>query len=286
LNNVCLRKFKVKDVDFAYNMTATEDWNVTRNDIVRVFDFEPQGCFVADVDGKAAGHVFAVAYGSLGWIGLLIVKSDYRRRGIGSILMKKAMEYLLAQQVKTIKLDAVPEIARLYRKLGFSDEYDSLRFAGTNEHANVSSISSARKVELKMIPDIVRFDARYFGAERARVLGTLFAENPGLSFVSYTGSNVTGYITCRKAEVGYNLGPWVCKPNKLQVAEELLLACLGKVKSSERIHVGLPSPNEHAVKLLIKHGFHQHSKSIRMNFGRKAAEEPEGIFAIAGAMKG
>jgi GNAT superfamily N-acetyltransferase len=286
LNGVCLRKFEREDLDFAYKMTVTENWNVTRNDIVRMFDFEPTGCFIAEVDGKAAGHVFAISYGLLGWIGLLIVCSAYRRIGIGSVLMKKAVDYLLVREVETIKLDAVSEIVDLYRKLGFIDEYDSLRFVWTSEHASVTGISSARKVEHKMIPDIVEFDARYFGAERARVLSRLFVESPDLSFVSYSGSDVAGYITCRKAEVGYNLGPWVCKPNRLQVAEELLLACLGKVESYAKVYVGLPSPNKYAVRLLVKRGFRQYSKSIRMSLGKGTAEQPKGIFAIAGAMKG
>lgn len=77
------------------------------------------------------GHIFSICYGRLGWIGLLIVNAEYRRRGIGALLMKKAMDYLLSRKVKTIKLEAVPKVANLYRKLGFVDEFDSLRLIKT-----------------------------------------------------------------------------------------------------------------------------------------------------------
>ena len=286
MNDVCVRQFGKEDTDFAHKMTLTEEWNVTRNDVVRMFDFEPAGCFMAEVGGKPAGHVFAISYGLLGWIGLLIVSSVYRRKGIGSILMEKAVDYLLARDVETIKLDAVPEIAGLYRNFGFVEEYDSLRFMGTNEVAHVARNSSVQEIEPKMVASIVSFDADYFGAERTRVLSRLFDENPELSFVSHSGTSVVGYIACREAEVGYNIGPWVCKPNQQQIAEELLLTCLSRLETHAKVYVGLPWPNKSAIRVLSKHGFSQYSKSIRMTFGKRIVEQPSGIFAIGGAMKG
>lgn len=52
MSNVVARKFERKDTDFAYEIMAREDWNTNGDDVVRMFDFEPQGCFMADVDGK------------------------------------------------------------------------------------------------------------------------------------------------------------------------------------------------------------------------------------------
>jgi hypothetical protein len=53
-----------------------------------------------------------------------------------------------------------------------------------------------------------------------------------------------------------------------------------------RARVGLPWPNKSAIRVLSKHGFSQYSKSIRMTFGKRIVEQPSGIFAIGGAMKG
>ncbi len=119
-----------------------ERWNDTRNDIERMFSYEPDGCFVAEVNSRAAGHVFSISYGKLGWIGLLIVEAKYRRKRVGTLLTKKAIDYLLNCGVKTIKLEAVSTIANLYRELGFVNDFDSLRFIRTGGEKDMSSMSS------------------------------------------------------------------------------------------------------------------------------------------------
>ena len=154
------------------------------------------------------------------------------------MLMEQAISYLVSEGVGTVKLDAVPNIAGLYRKLGFVDEYDSLRFAGINQEKQKANNSSVLQIDSSMISGISEFDAKCFGAERTRVLCRLFSENPDLSFVSCSGSGVTGYITCRRAVTGYNLGPWVCDPGQTSVAEALLLNCLKRMESNAKIFVG------------------------------------------------
>ena len=76
-----------------------EMWNVTIEDVRRMFEFEPDGCFMAELEGAPAGHVFSVTYGKLGWIGLLIIKKEFRRMGIARLLMLKANKYLLSRGV-------------------------------------------------------------------------------------------------------------------------------------------------------------------------------------------
>lgn len=287
MQRVFVRRFEKEDIDFAHKMTTTEQWNVTRNDIARMLDFEPEGCFIADMDGEPVGHVFSITYGTLGWIGLLIVSLKLRRSGIGTVLMEKAMGYLQGREVETVELDAVPEIADLYRNVGFAYEFDSLRLTGASQKLQPSKSSSVKSVEREMIEEIKKFDAEYFGGYRGRVLSRLFSENPELSFVSHSDSHIIGYITCRKAENGYALGPWVCRIGHLQNAEELFATCTRRLELNSKIHVGVPSPNTAAVCILRNHGFVQSYKSIHMRFGNKLeTERPDGIFAIAGAMKG
>lgn len=95
-----------------------------------MFSYEPTGCFVAEINGKPVGHVFSISYGNFGWIELLIVKAEHR--GKGTLLTKRAINYLLNKGVKTIRLEAVSKRMNLYQKLGFVDEYYSLRFKGVS----------------------------------------------------------------------------------------------------------------------------------------------------------
>ena len=282
-----IRLLRERDTDFAYEMTVREQWNVSKSDIKCMFSYEPNGCFIAEVKGLPAAHVFTVNYGNVGWVGLLIVKAEYRKKGIATLLTKKAIDYLVHCGVETVKLEAVPEIADLYRKLGFLDEYDSLRFMGKSRATVSIQSDSATSFEKERISEIAEFDAAYFGADRTRVLMSLYQENPDLCFASYDGSKIVGYIMCRKAEKGYNVGPFVCNPEESQTARGLLAKCMQKLGSKKNMYLGVPAVNKGAVEILQEFGFEQYSKSIRMHFGKNLGNERmSGIFAIGGAMKG
>jgi hypothetical protein len=64
--DISIRQFQEKDIAFAQRMTQTEQWNVTKNDFQRMLGYEPNGCFLATMNGTPAGHVFTVNYGRLG----------------------------------------------------------------------------------------------------------------------------------------------------------------------------------------------------------------------------
>jgi ribosomal protein S18 acetylase RimI-like enzyme len=282
-----IRLLRERDTDFAHKMTVREQWNVSKSDVKRMFSYEPKGCFIAEVKGLPAAHVFTVNYGKVGWVGLLIVKAEYRKKGIATLLTKKAIDYLVHCGVETIKLEAVPEIADLYRKLGFFDEYGSLRFIGRGRATVSIQSDSATSFEKERMSEIAGFDAAYFGADRTRVLMSLYQENPDLCFASYDGSKIVGYIMCRKAEEGCNVGPFVCDPEEPQTARGLLAKCMQEIGSKMNMYLGVSAVNRGAVEILQEFGFEQYSKSIRMRFGKNLRNERTGgIFAIGGAMKG
>jgi ribosomal protein S18 acetylase RimI-like enzyme len=286
LERFSIRKLEEQDVGFVYEMTVVEKWNDKVEDIRRMLSYEPNGCFMAETDGGRAGHVFTVSYGKLGWIGLLIVKADCRRIGIGRLLMEKAEDYLLSQGVETIKLEAVPEISNLYRTLGFVDEYDSLRFMGTCRNISSSENASISLAQQKDLGELARFDAEYFGAKRERVLTGLYQGNPRCCLVSHIKSEIVGYIICRRALRGFKVGPWVCDPENPQAARRLLIECMNRLESGAEVYVGVAAVNETAVKILQELRFEQFSKSIHMRLGKEFKDRVKGIFAIGDPMKG
>ena len=107
------------------------------------------------------------------------------------------------------------------------------------------------------------------------------------SFVSYEGSEITGYFMCRKIENGYKVGPWVCNPRDFRVARELLVECWEAIGRNAKLYVGTPVVNDRAVEILQDFRFRQYSRSIRMRFGEKLKTEcVDGILAIGGPEKG
>ena len=287
MEHFSIRPFKDEDINFAYKLNVMEQWDDTRNDIKRMFNYEPYGCFIAEIKSKPVGHVFSISYGRLGWIGLLIVKPEYRRRGIGTLLTRRAMDYLLSCKVETIKLEAVSAIAGLYRRLGFVDEYDSLRFTGVCKEITSLSSYCVNGLKKEGMTQLAEFDAEYFGANRAKVLNRLYQDNSQLCFVSRKGSRITGYIMFRKTKSGYRIGPWVCNPDNPQAARDLLMEGMETVGHNVKLYVGVPAVNKKAIGTLHGLDFKQYSKSIRMYSGEKLeTERVDGVFAIGGPEKG
>jgi predicted N-acetyltransferase YhbS len=281
-----IRTLTEKDIEFAYELNTTEQWNDRKEDLLRMYNYEPKGCFIAELQKKPIGHIFSVSYGKLGWIGLLIVKTEHRRKGTATQLMKRAVDYLLQCGVETIKLEAVPEMAELYRKLGFIDECDSLRFSKTLAKPDLQAKDGPAPIKKENISEIAEFDEKFFGANRTKVLASLFKENTQLCLAAYDREAVDGYIMCRKAKNGFKIGPFVCNPENTQTADDLLQALANRLVSTT-LYVGLPATNKNAVDLLTKRGFTRYSMSIRMRLGQELKNERvQGVFGIGGPMKG
>jgi ribosomal protein S18 acetylase RimI-like enzyme len=286
MESLSIRTFTEADLEFAYGLNTSERWNDRKEDLLRMYNYEPRGCFVAEVEKRRVGHVFSVCYGNLGWIGLLIVKAEYRRKGIATQLMSKAIDFLLQQGVQTIKLEAVPKISELYRKLGFIDEYGSLRFSKAVKKPNPRMKNSLTSIKKQNIHEIATFDKEFFGADRTKILASLFTENPQLCFASCDKAIIDGFIMCRKAKNGYKVGPFVCNPENMQTADDLLQVCMNRLENTT-LYIGVPETNKNTVDLLAKHSFTQYSKSVRMRLGQELlTENVQGIFAIGGPEKG
>lgn len=81
--------------------------------------------FVAEVGPKVAGTIMAGYDGHRGWIYSVAVSPEYRRRGLGSRLMRHAEERLQALGCPKINLQILPEngaVQAFYRKLGYETE--------------------------------------------------------------------------------------------------------------------------------------------------------------------
>ena len=95
--------------------------------------------------------------------------------------MKKAIDHLLQCGMKTIKLEAVHQISELHRKLGFVNEYDSLRFIRTTSKSHPQKRGSPTLIKEAKISEIGELDKKYLGANRTKVLASLLKENPSAS---------------------------------------------------------------------------------------------------------
>jgi len=92
--------------------------------------------FVAELEGAVAGYVHAEVYSLLYWEPMvnilgLAVSSDYRRQGVGKILMQQVEEWAKEKGIKEIRLNSGGTrkgAHEFYRAIGFDDEKVQVRF--------------------------------------------------------------------------------------------------------------------------------------------------------------
>src|SRR5262245_55297348 len=96
------------DLPVVLRLRELVGWNQREADVRRILDLEPDGCFLAAVEGQPAGTATTCVFGPVAWIAMVLVDPALRRRGIGTALMEHALAYLERRRVQTIRLDATP----------------------------------------------------------------------------------------------------------------------------------------------------------------------------------
>jgi len=135
-----LRLLTARDLPFADAVRAAAGWNQTLDDWRRFLALEPEGCFLAEWEGKPAGTATTLIHGpELAWIGMVLVHPDSRRRGIGQALLRHCLEHLRQRGVGCIKLDATPLGQPVYERLGFRSEWTLARW----ERASAPAVADA-----------------------------------------------------------------------------------------------------------------------------------------------
>lgn len=256
-------------------------WGMTPGDYSRMLRFSPEGLFIGSIDGVDLGMVASVNYGDIAWIGNLVVLPESRGKGVGAALMKKSIEYLTDDGAKSIRLDGVQLAVPLYRRLGFKDEYWSLRYTGVATSHESSGTQPMTEGDLKTVGD---FDQSIFMDSRHEVIKYTHQKNPELAFTAWDGDKLVGYIMAKHGKTNIKIGPWQSKDPK--IAEELLFSVMNQVEGSD-MWVGLPEGNKNGVAILEKHGFTPLQSSLRMCYGDcSKVEKVEFVYGLGGPDKG
>src|ERR1700753_4364541 len=120
-----LRMMTKQDIPGGVRLNTIVGWNQTAADWERFLSASPIGCFVMQDGDKVATTCATIPYENrFAWIGMVLVDPDYRNQGIGTTLLKRAIEYLDGAGVATMKLDATPAGKPLYERLGYVTEYE------------------------------------------------------------------------------------------------------------------------------------------------------------------
>ncbi len=122
----------VDDVERAVALSSGVGWNQTPEDWARMLALAPEGVFGAFDAERLVATSSLVAYGdALAWIGMMIVDTAYRRRGLGTRLLDAALAAAPVASTRVIGLDATDLGVPLYRRRGFVAVEPIDRWGGT-----------------------------------------------------------------------------------------------------------------------------------------------------------
>ena len=269
--SLSIELFTENDVPAAMRLVEQAGWNQLPADWHRVVRHDPHGCFSARLDGVVVGTVTTICYKTdLAWIGMMLVDHRLRRRGIGRLLMERAIAELHSRSIRSIQLDATPIGKTLYDQLGFRTEFAFHRWhrPGNTGGSSPVSYESGSSTQDVLSDQHRTLDRVTFGANRSELL-TRLAES------SQTVTCPDGSFGMRRpGRIADYLGPIsATEQSAAPIVSELM------ARTDRDLFWDIPSQNTDAVYLATRHGFSPVRTLFRMTMG--SAPKPHWATMVA-----
>jgi len=275
-----IRQMRTDDVRLGLRLSRQAGWNQLESDWLRFMNMEPEGCFVAELDGCSVGTTTTCIFENVAWIAMVLVDKDSRGRGVGKTLLKHSLDFLDGRKVKTVRLDATAAGRPIYEKLGFVPEYELVRFQGISRPGKTGPILTEAMPEL--FADMIELDRRMTGTNRAKILSLLFKEFPENARIRTLHDKIDGFVTMRPGANAVQIGPCIASMNAgPALLSDALNRCAGYA-----VFVDMPTVNAHAMKIAESHGLQIQRRFTRMCRGERIKDNPKAIWAGSGPEKG
>ncbi len=289
--NYQILAFTEYDIPEAMELKNALGWNQTVADWKRFIFLAGEGNFKVAIDRHLAATCFLFIRDHIAWLAMLIVKEEYKRRGVGRALIEKSLEYCKDRGITLIKLDGTQEAYPLYRGFGFLDEGEVGMFKGRigslNNAGSHASGLKLKQVDVKDLDGIISIDTEAFGVSRAATIERLLLDYPGRGFVSGE-KEISGYILFKPGHHSYQIGPLIASSRK--EAEVLLQAVIERIGlENGKADISIFSPLNYtaAAQLFERKGFTCVRRLIRMYKGKNMLRgRAKMLYALSGPEKG
>lgn len=259
-----LRTLRSDDVPAAFHLSAHAGWNQTEEDWRTLLNLASETCFGIEIGGQLASTTTLICYGlRLGWIGMVLTKADFQRRGLARKLLHHTLNVADKMGIETLKLDATDQGQPLYIQCGFRGEHKIERWSRSD--STIARFPAARRSSAAL-PDQ---DLKCFGADRLPLLRRLAQLSSPLV-------EDRAYLFARPGRVTSYLGP--CVSDSHADARTLISTC---AENASWFWDLFPS-NRNAVGIARDLGFTPQRHLLRMARGKELTQNIEATYAIAG----
>lgn len=246
--NVITRPMDRAELQLVLDWAAAEGWNPGLRDAAAFHAADPEGFFLALVDGVPVAAVSVVNHDAQNaFLGLYICVPERRGQGYGLATWTAALAHA---GDRSIGLDGVPDQQANYAASGFVKTGSSMRHEG-RVPARLSP--DARAMVSDDLPALTALDAAATGFARPRFLAAWLTEEDGRgSRVLQRGDAVQGFATWRACGTGTKIGP-VIAPDAPAALD--LIADIAALRPDGPLIVDVPEANTALRTALTEAGF-------------------------------
>jgi GNAT superfamily N-acetyltransferase len=233
------------------------------SELRRFITAAPEGWLVVMQGDELTAMGGAIDYGSFAWIGLMAVRPERQRQGLGHLLMERILVWLDGRGCPMSRLDASAAGTGLYRQFGFVDAGQTRVFLHTDFKPQAADLAGGiAPFEAADLAEVLAFDRDIFGADRRRLLSAYLEDFSGRAYVGRgADGKITGYLVAQAQKIG----PWVSQDE--DTASGLLGAALGLSYGDDCMRALPPGENAAAARVLTRAGFFEGRIHLHMRRG-------------------
>ena len=262
------RRATPDEIALLLDWAAAEGWNPGLDDAAAFHAADPEGFFVAEVDGAPVAAISVVNHSAeQSFLGLYLCRPAHRGRGVGYALWQYALRHA---GDRTIGLDGVPAQQANYARSGFVKTGSTLRHLCTPTGA-----ASLREAGPADLADCVARDAAITGHARPAFAAGWFAPAPTRrTLLDGQGGQVTIRLCREDAKIG---------PLYADTAEQAAALVAGAARhvGAARVYVDLPETTPQAAQLANMLDARETFRTARMYRGTPPIPDTARQFGIA-----
>lgn len=273
-----IERFSEKDIKDLLVLSKLEKWDYSEADLHTIFSS-------GDVfghrneKGNIVSSVAVILYkNQSAFIGMVIVRKDYRKQGLAGQLMKHCLQ-TLSPEVNAY-LIATKEGEHLYKKAGFKTVDYVSKYISSEYIPRAFKTSGVytRSLTRRDFKEVVKLDEAAFGDNRKLFLKSRIQQAEKAVVLQNEQNKMTGYGLAVRTPSNIVIGP-VIAPN----AEAAMLVIDELAKNyKEKLRIDLSSHEETLKKLMENHGFQLQNEPPVMAYGVNPLPARQGnLFAIA-----
>ena len=288
--NFSIRLISNNEIEKVTDWAKLEGFAPGFDDISIYKNTDKQGIWVGCLDNEPIGSIACVKYNSsYGFIGLFIVKKQFRNKGYGVKLWKHALNYLT--DIDCIGLEAAPERLNDYQKWGFEKSSITNRWK-LYGFSNLPKKNFYKDIyhNFRVVPGseinseaVLNYDSQREPSPRPHFLTDWLKNSFGtVSALIDDNGMCHGFGRIRPCilknnEKGWRIGPLLADTPPLA---EILIRELVKGLESE-ILLDCPGLNPYANYLLSNLGFQEISRTYRMYKGVQPPFPMNQVYGLA-----